>query len=256
MKTQFKQVNIHYEISGSGKAVVLLHGFLENRHIWKEFIPEIAKNHQIIAIDLLGHGKTGCIGYVHSMEAMAEAVYTVFEKEKIESATFIGHSMGGYVSLAFLDKYPQYVRSLYLMNSTPAADSPERRENRNRAISLVKRNPEAFIKMSLNNLLPPENKLKFQKELDFLTSEALKLPIQGIIAALEGMKLRKDRTELLRFSKKKKFLIAGKKDPILNFETVKNTAKYCQCELLQLSGGHLSFIENKDQLLQLVHFID
>lgn len=256
MVTSYRQAEIHYESYGKGKTVVLLHGFLENSSIWEEFVPEIAKNHQVVTIDLLGHGKTGCVGYIHTMEEMAEAVHAVFLDLKISDAAFIGHSMGGYVSLAFLEKYSEKVRSITLLNSTPEPDSEERKENRDRAIDLVKRNPQAFISMALSNLLTSENNKKFAKELQKLKGEALKMPKQGIIAALEGMKVRKNRSKILKFSKKEKYIIAGKEDPVLAYKSAESTAKYCECRFLALNGGHLSFIEDKNALLQFMQFID
>ena len=73
----FKNTKISYTDSGKGAVVVLLHGFLENKHMWNEIIPEISKNKRVLAIDLLGHGHTGCLGYIHPMELMAEAVTAV-----------------------------------------------------------------------------------------------------------------------------------------------------------------------------------
>ena len=107
MEINFNRIKIHFKTTGTGTPVVLLHGFLETGKIWAPFIEIIAEKHQVINIDLLGHGKTGCVGYIHTMETMAEAVHAIFSELKITSeATFIGHSMGGYVSLAFLEKYP------------------------------------------------------------------------------------------------------------------------------------------------------
>ena len=129
MKLDFKGISIYYSQFGKGDSVVLLHGFLESSTMWNELIPTISLNHQIISVDLLGHGKTGCIGYVHTMEQMAEAVEAVLKHLKVELTTFIGHSMGGYVALAYAEKHPEKVTGLCLMNSTAMDDSPEKKLN-------------------------------------------------------------------------------------------------------------------------------
>ena len=96
----FKNTKISYTDTGKGAVVVLLHGFLENKYMWKDVIPIISKNKRVLAIDLLGHGKSECIGYIHSIELMAEVVFAVLKSLRIRKITLIGHSMGGYVSLA------------------------------------------------------------------------------------------------------------------------------------------------------------
>ncbi len=132
MNLQYKHINIHYTDKGKGTAIVLLHGFLENSTMWKPFISRLSKKNRVITIDLLGHGKTECLGYVHTMEDMAEAVKAVLSKLRLRRVVVIGHSMGGYVALAFVEKYSNNVKGLCLMNSTATADSEEKKINRDR----------------------------------------------------------------------------------------------------------------------------
>ena len=99
MTLDYKNSTINYVVKGKGNTIVLLHGFLETLEMWNDLIPEFSKIHQVVSIDLLGHGQTGCLGYVHTMEDMAEAVFAVLEHLNIERAHFVGHSMGGYVTL-------------------------------------------------------------------------------------------------------------------------------------------------------------
>src|SRR6056297_1191352 len=107
MFLDYKNGKIHYTVAGNGPALVLLHGFLETIDMWKNFVPEFSRSHQVICIDLLGHGQTDSIGYVHTMEDMADAVLAVLIHLKIEKAHVVGHSMGGYVALALAEKAPQ-----------------------------------------------------------------------------------------------------------------------------------------------------
>ena len=194
MIIDYKGVDIFYSDYGKGDTIVLLHGFLENSTMWKDLIPKISKSNRVISIDLLGHGDSGCIGYVHTMEMMAEAVATVLNNLKLDKVTLIGHSMGGYVALAFIEMYPKKVNGLCLMNSTTVADTIERQINRDRAIAAVKQNHKSFISMSVSNLFAPDNRERFDKDIEKVKHEALKMPLQGIIAALEGMKIRKERS--------------------------------------------------------------
>src|SRR6218665_1340441 len=93
----FKNTKISYSDIGKGTAVVLLHGFLENQTMWQDFVPELSKKYRVITIDLLGHGETECLGYVHNMEDNAGMVQAVLSELRLRKSIFIGHSMGGYV---------------------------------------------------------------------------------------------------------------------------------------------------------------
>lgn len=252
----FNQIKIHYTIEGKGNPLVLLHGFLESGTIWKELLSKLSDKRQVIAIDLPGHGRSGTTGEVHTMEMMAEAVHHVLTALNIEKADFIGHSMGGYVLLSFLEKHPNSVKKLVLLNSTPAQDTEERKAHRERSITVVKKNKKAFISMAINNLLTPENSRLFKEELDNLKAEAFKFPVEGIVACLRGMKIRTDKKILLKEYEGEKFLLAGTEDPLIPYKEVENIGKNTGCHVLRLQGGHLGFIESKKELYEFVYFIE
>jgi pimeloyl-ACP methyl ester carboxylesterase len=251
-QTIYKNTKIAYSETGKGNPVMLLHGFLENSNMWNELIPELSKNNRVICIDLLGHGETACLGYVHTMEEMADAVFHVVQELKVEKTIVVGHSMGGYVALALAELYPMVINGLVLMNSTSKEDSEERKLNRDRAILAVKRNYKAAISMSIANLFSEENRAKLTTEIDWAKNEALKTPLQGIVAAQEGMKLRKDREMLLHVTSYPKLLILGKKDPVLNFDENKTQVEGADVELVTFNDGHMSHFENRDALLKVL----
>jgi pimeloyl-ACP methyl ester carboxylesterase len=244
----YKNTKISYSDTGKGNAVVLLHGFLENRTMWQDLAPELSKKHRIITIDLLGHGETECLGYVHSMEDNAEVVQAVLSKLRIRKAIFVGHSMGGYVALAYGELYPENVRGLVLMNSTSKADSDERKANRDRAIKAVKKDYTTFIRLSIANLFSPDNRERLIDEIEKVKTEALKTPLQGVVASLEGMKIRKDREVLLHLTPYPKMLVLGKNDPVLNYEDSLDQIEDTAVKLVTFPDGHMSHIENKDEL--------
>lgn len=256
MYTQFQDSKIYYTHEGSGNPLVLLHGFLESSNIWKEWFTEFARHRKIVCIDLPGHGRSQCIGKIHSMEMMAEVILIVLEELKIDQATFAGHSMGGYVLLSFLEKSPEYVKNIVLLNSTPAADSLDRKMNRERSVHLVRKNKSSFINMALNNLLPPEAHQKFSHELDIMKRDALRFSVEGIVALLEGMKIRTDKSQVLRSFKGEKYFIAGRNDPILDFEGLKSVAEATDSRFIPVPGGHMSLIESKEEIKKIVYFIE
>lgn len=249
MTISYKQTSIHFEVYGKGETLVLLHGFLEDGGIWAPFIPKFSETHQVVVIDLFGHGKTGKVGAIHTMEEMAEAVNEILQSLNISSVSFFGHSMGGYVALAFAEIYPSKTKNLYLLNSTSEADSELRKVERNRAISLVRANKNVFIRMAIGNLFAPNLREKLQNEVESLILNALKLPEETIVASIEGMKIRKDRSSVLKEFKGRKILFAGKLDPIIPFENSVKIANLTKCELVPLPGGHMGFLEDRELIL-------
>ena len=251
MTINFQGAEIHYSVVGEGEATVLLHGFLESSKIWADFLPEFSLFGKIISIDLPGHGRSGYIGEVDSMELMAEAVWEILKSLGVKKANFIGHSMGGYVSLAFLEKHPEMVNELMLLNSTPQSDSAEKREIRDRSVELVQKNKRSYVRMAINNLLSPQNTGKFSEEIQKLQEEAINFPTEGITAALKGMKIRTDKINVLKSFSGRKVLVAGLEDPLVNIQDLKQIATECNCTFITFSGGHLSYIENREHFLTL-----
>ena len=245
----FKNTNISYSDTGKGTAIVLLHGFLENKGMWSFYIPQFAKKNRVITIDLLGHGETECLSYVQTMEDNADAVHAVLSELRIRKAIFVGHSMGGYVALAFAELYPEKVKGLILLNSTAKADSEERKINRDRAIKAVKQSFINFVSLSIANLFSEDNRERLSAEIESVKTKALKTPLQGIVASLEGMKIRKDREVLLHLMPYPKLLILGEKDPVLNYAETKEQIENTEVKLVTFPDGHMSHIENQEQLL-------
>ena len=244
----YKNTAISYSDIGKGTAVVLLHGFLENKTMWKDLAPSLAKKNRVIAIDLLGHGETDCLGYVHSMEENAEIVKAILSHLRIRKAIFIGHSMGGYVALAFAELYPETIKGIVLLNSTAKEDSEERKINRDRAIKAVKQNYINFVRMSITNLFGENNRERLENEIETVKLEALKTPLQGIVATLEGMKIRKERQFILKTTDFPKLLILGKKDGVLIYDDNISQIENTNTELISFPDGHMSHIENKEEL--------
>jgi pimeloyl-ACP methyl ester carboxylesterase len=244
----YKNTKISYFDTGKGTAVVFLHGFLENQTMWQNLIPELSKKNRIVSIDLLGHGKTECMGYVHTMEENAEVVQAVLSKLRIRKAIFVGHSMGGYVALAFAELYPKKMKGLVLLNSTSFEDNPERKKNRDRAIKAVKKDYETFVRLSIANLFSPDNRERLQEKIEKVKIQALKTPLQGIVASLEGMKIRKETTFVLHALSYPKVLILGKKDGVLDYEHSLKQIENTNVQLVSFPDGHMSHIENREEL--------
>lgn len=251
-QTTFKNTSISYTDNGEGFAVVALHGFLENKKMWSSFVPTLSQNYRVITLDLLGHGKTECMGYIHTMEDNAAIVNHILNELKIEKCCLIGHSMGGYVALAFAELYPEKTIGLVLLNSTTTADSSEKKINRTRAINAVKQNFFIFVNMAIANLFSTENQIRLSDDIESVKKEALLTPLQGVIASLEGIKIRKSRSFILQNSVYPILLVLGKKDPILPYDETVLQIKNTAVQLHTFADGHMSTIENRKELTRIL----
>ncbi len=250
----YKGAKILFQDDGAGSTVVLIHGFLESIWIWRKIVPILSKRFRVITLDLPGHGGSACTGDVHTMNEMAEVVNAVLISLRIRRASLVGHSMGGYVALAFAEQYPDKVRNLVLYQSTAKADSERKKKDRQRAINLIKANHKTFIRQSIPMLFRAKNRKAFNGCLKELKTEALKTSKQGVIAALTGMKDRPNREILLKFSSYPVHIIASDMDPRIPFEESQSLAEIsADIYLHEIKGcGHMSYIEAFDETINCI----
>jgi pimeloyl-ACP methyl ester carboxylesterase len=166
----------------------------------------------------------------------------------------LGHSMGGYVTLAFASKYPGKLRGIGLLHSHAMEDTPEAKVNRNRAIEVVNSDRGAFIFNFFPELFAPENVERYQKEIRKLHEDALDTSPKAIVAALEGMKYRTDKLDVLVKSKVPVLFVLGKQDSRIPFEkTLAQAALPATSEILVLDKvGHMGHIEARKKTLKAI----
>lgn len=244
----FLEGQLNYSIKGKGKAVVLLHGFLEDHSIWKSFSDRLSEKYTVISIDLPGFGKSSVFLNIHSMEFMAKAVKQVLDEENITKSVLTGHSMGGYVSLAFAELYSENLKGLVLFHSQAAADSPEAKINRDRTIEIVNGNHMSFIHSFVPTLFAERNVKAFTKEIAELEVVSTKTPKEGITAALAGMRDRKDSLDLISGIDIPLYFIVGKQDSKIALPLVMeqlSLPKNSEAIILD-EVGHMGFLEAEE----------
>lgn len=241
----YKNANIHYSTKGKGALIILMHGFLEDLSIWRDTSKYLSNNYQVALIDLPGHGKSDCLGYVHSMELMAETILQLMKTLKKRKCHLVGHSMGGYVALAFAELHPDKVKSLSLVCSNARADKPEKKRERTKAIQLVKTKKELFVEIAIPKLFNDNLKTNLAGIIR-IKKIAHKTSIQGTIAAISGMRDRYEREIVLKFAPYPVLIIGGEKDQIIPIEWLEEQAliaENCQLEIIP-NIGHMPFIES------------
>ena len=246
---------IHYTDSGDGAIIVLLHGYLESSEVWNGFSGKLALSFRVISVDLPGCGLSDVFGEVHSMEFMAMAIKELFDHLGIIKVFLTGHSLGGYVALAFLELFPDLLSGYCLFHSQPFADTPAAIEKRKREIEIVK--------MGKKNLMYPDNVIKmfassnlekFSDALQRSKNIASRIPGEGIIAVLNGMMIRPSRLTFMEEGKVPCLWILGSMDNYIPYDFIQkqvNLPDNAKIVILA-NSGHMGFVEEEELSVKIV----
>jgi len=257
---EYHDTHLRYSDQGKGEPVVLLHGYLESLEIWDGFADELSADYRVICVDLPGHGGSGVYSALDTMAIMADSVKHVLDILKIGRAVIIGHSMGGYAALAFEDFYPEVTIGFGLFHSHALPDPEDKKLNRDREIALVEAGKKKqFININIPNAFATDNHEQFAEQIEWAKQIALSTADKGIIHALQGMKARPDRRDVLKVSADPVLVIAGLKDYYIPFDVYEQhftLAPDTEVVVLE-NSGHMGFIEEKDKSLEGVrHFLN
>ncbi|MBZ4190351.1 alpha/beta fold hydrolase [Niabella beijingensis] len=240
---------IHYVIEGVGRPVVLLHGFGEDGTVWDNQVEYLRHNYQVIVPDIPGSGQSELTTDV-SMDGIADMVKRIIDEEELESVTLIGHSMGGYTTLAFAEKYPHSLDGFGLFHSTAAADTEEKKEARRKGIAFIEKNGAAeFLRSTIPNLFSdttkqeqPELIKNFEASLPPFSKAALKNYYEAMIA-------RPERTRLFSGTELPVLFIIGEKDTLISFEDVLKQASIPRISHIHIlrKSGHMGMLEEAEK---------
>ena len=244
---------MHYKDIGVGKAVVLIHGFLENGKMWNEFANELSQNYRLIIPDLYGHGETPSVDEKHIMEQQAKGILEILNHLKIESAAFVGHSMGGYIALAIARDFPEKVEKLCLFFSSSLADSEEKKEQRLKAAETASKDKESFVRLGVKNLFDQNNLDNLRDEIEIARQWAMEMPLDGITAALKGMPERSDTTQVLENANYPVEIILGEFDGAVDAKKyLPELPENQQIKTHVLPVGHMGHLEAPKETLNLI----
>ncbi len=251
----YNDSRVYYETEGNGSPVMLVHGFGEDGRVWHYQRAFLRDHFYLIIPDLPGSGKSDLLsvpsGHTASViERYADSIKQVLNRENIKQCTLIGHSMGGYVALAFAQHYPERLNALGLIHSTAFADSEEKKATRRKGIAFIQRyGAQEFLKQSIPNLFGGTFTRQHPKQIEALMRGTGNFTAAALVQYYEAMIERPDRTETLKKLAIPVLFIIGEEDKSVSLE---DSLKQCHLPVKALINilpdtAHMGMWEQKDQ---------
>ncbi|HRN57707.1 MAG TPA: alpha/beta hydrolase [Agriterribacter sp.] len=246
---------ICYETEGKGAPVVLVHGFGEDGRVWKHQRERLQSHFHLIIPDLPGSGRSGMLSIApehaaSAMEIYADGIKQVLDREAVKQCTLIGHSMGGYVALAFAHRYPERLNALGLVHSTAFADSEQKIATRRKGIAFIQRyGAQEFLKQSIPHLFGAAFTRQHPEQIEALTGRAGNFTAAALVQYYEAMIKRPDSTATLKKLTIPVLFIIGEEDKSVSLE---DSLKQCHFPVKALINilpdtAHMGMWEQKDQ---------
>jgi pimeloyl-ACP methyl ester carboxylesterase len=244
----YQNKKIQYRMIGTGKPVLFIHGFGEDSTVWRNQLAHLSSHFQLIIPDLPGSGQSELIDDM-SMEGMAEAMHAIIHEENIDACPVIGHSMGGYITLALVEKYWNHVSAFGLFHSSAFADTEEKKATRQKGIDFIRQHGAFdFLKTATPNLFAPQTKEERPQLIEEQIATLHNFLPNSLVSYYQAMMARPDRTMELKNAKVPVLFILGKYDVAVPLE---DGLKQCYLpeksyiHILQKSG-HMGMLEEKD----------
>lgn len=235
--------------SGKGFPVIFIHGFCESSNIWKSLSNELSDEFRIICPDLPGFGESPLPENAFSLEDIGDSVVSWLKSLGIEQCIVIGHSLGGYIALEMLRKFPDFTKSIGLFNSSAFADSEEKKSNRNKLIEFIgEYGVEPFIKTFVPSLFYSATAEKHQKTIKEISSKGLLIKAESVMNYAAAMRDREDSKALLKEYHDRILLIAGEYDQNVPLQKSQEMSAILDSGNTHIipNSAHMSLFEQSD----------
>jgi 3-oxoadipate enol-lactonase len=257
METKFFVVDggakISYKEQGTGTAIVLLHGFCGSSAYWDELLPLLPDTYRWILPDLRGHGESGAPAGDYSMEAFAGDIVQLLKGLGTGPAIVLGHSLGGYITLALAERNPELLSGFGLIHSTGFPDSDAGKEGRLKGIATIEeKGLPAFIEGLVPKLFAPEHLQSMPEAVAKAKRIGEATDPQAAVRTLQGMRTRPDRNDVLAQAKVPVLLIAGEQDQIIPVESTFSVSGSHVTQHQIEAAGHMSMVEAPKSLIKAI----
>ena len=244
---------IYFFEKGQGQPVVLIHGFCEISEMWRDFAEELSSDFRVICPDLPGSGKSPIASDQITLEEVAFQLEEWMAENQISNPIVIGHSLGGYLTLALLELMGKRLKAVGLFHSTAFPDDQEKKEMRDRTvIFLMKNGVDKFVTTFVPQLFSESRREELRTQIDLSVEQAKESTVEGLIAFTRAMRDRKDRLEILEQFSGPKLLIAGTHDGAVKIEASR-AQKDVFTDYYELEEtGHMGMVERKTETLEIV----
>ena len=245
--------SISFFEKGKGQPVVLIHGFCEIGEMWRHFATSLSNEFRVICPDLPGCGKSPLTLSKNNLEEVAVQLEEWMEENSIYDPILIGHSLGGYVTLALLELMGNKLKAVGLFHSTAFADDEEKKGMRDRTVIFLKKHGvDKFVTSFVPPLFPEERREELDAEINLAIEQAKHSTLEGLIGFTKAMRDRKDRFEVLKNFPGPKLMIAGTLDGAVKIEASRKH-KVAVTDYFELENtGHVGMIERKEESLKIV----
>ena len=246
---------IYYQITGSGKPVVLIHGFPEDGTIWDKQTDYLKDKFQLIVPDLPGSGKSALTAgregtSFWTMDFFAECIKNILDHEAITNPCMIGHSMGGYITLAFAERYASQLKAIGLFHSTAYADSEEKKQTRQKSIVFIEKHGTAkFLEQSTPNLFSEKFKKNNPEIVQELIARYTNFSPEALVNYYKAMMQRPDRTHILKTFPRPVLFIIGEHDSVIPLQQglQQSYMPHIAHLLILKDSGHMGMLEEPDR---------
>lgn len=230
---------------GRGKTLLFIHGFPFNQKIWDGYAEKFADQYHVVTIDLPGFGKSPMLPTPFSIDQVADALLAFLKSQQLRDIILIGHSLGGYVSLALLGKNPVLFSSLVLFHSTAYADSVEKRESRSKTVEFVQRNGAMPF---TSNFITPLFVNPNHPGIEIVRKIANEATSEAVIGYSLAMRDRPQYIKTLESFENPTLFLTGKNDPGIPVESVLKQSSHCKRPEIHIleKVAHMGMFERAD----------
>lgn len=244
---------LHFFEKGQGPVLLFLHGFCESGEMWRYFADSLSTQYRVLCPDLPGFGNSPLTSPITSLEQVALQLEEWLDALQIQNPIVMGHSLGGYVALALLERMGNRIQAIGLLHSTAYADDLEKKEMRNRTLTFLKKHGAAkFVTSFVPQLFPEHRRIELADAMAHAIEDGKRSSLEGLLAYTIAMRDRVDRLEVLQQFTGPKLLLAGTVDGSVKIESSR-AQQIAFTHYIELEGvGHLGMVEEKEKTLEVV----